>query len=178
MPLVQFCIMFQGLHYFISGKWSRFFRGSPYILQENEFWGSLFIEELILGDSFLPWQHHTMQLLKTPGTLFTFWRGTGYESTTVAETFEIGVCQRFVCMCKCTHGRVCSPRKIVIRHSETASEATFGPKRHYSYHCYLYVFACVTLMYRRPHAMQWLLLKSLNLWVSSAEWSIGLMSLG
>ena len=67
-----------------------------------------------------------MQLLTTPGTLFTFWRGTGYESITVAETFEIGVCQRFVCMCKCVHGRVCSPRKIVIRHSETASEATLA----------------------------------------------------
>ena len=27
-----------------------------------------------------------------------------------------------------------------------ASEATFGLKRHYSYHCYLYVFACMTLI--------------------------------
>ena len=36
---------------------------------------------------------------------------------------------------------VCSPRKILqIRCSESASEATFGPKRHYSY---LYVFVYV-----------------------------------
>ena len=40
-----------------------------------------------------------------------------------------------------------SPRKILqIRCSEIASEATFGPKRHYSYHCYLYIFACMTLI--------------------------------
>ena len=32
---------------------------------------------------------------------------------------------------------------LKIRCSEIASEATFGPKRHYSY---LYVFACMTLI--------------------------------
>ena len=30
--------------------------------------------------------------------------------------------------------------------SEIASEANFGPKPLYSYHCYLYVFACMTLI--------------------------------
>ena len=34
-----------------------------------------------------------------------------------------------------------------IRCSEIASEATFGPKRQYNYHCYLYVFAYMTLIW-------------------------------
>ena len=33
-------------------------------------------------------------------------------------------------------------------------------------------------LYRRPHAMQWPLLKSPNFWASSAEYYIGLLSLG
>ena len=69
-----------------------------------------------------------------------------------------------------------------IRCSEIASEATFDPKRHYSYRYYLYVFACMTLcmydsLHRRPHAMQWPLqwplLKSPNFCVSSAEYKRG-----
>ena len=47
---------------------------------------------------------------------------------------------------------------------ESDSEATFGPKRHYSYRCYLYVFV------RR--------VKGPNFWVSSVEYFIGLLSLG
>ena len=56
------------------------------------------------------------------------------------KTFEIGGGgggeQRFVCVRKHTNARgglgVCSPRKILqIRCSEIASEATFGPNRHY-----------------------------------------------
>ena len=35
-----------------------------------------------------------------------------------------------------------------------------------------------SILYGRPHAMQWLLLKSANFWVSSAEYYIGLLSLG
>ena len=33
-------------------------------------------------------------------------------------------------------------------------------------------------LYRRPHVMQWPLLKTPNFWVSSAEYYIGLLSLG
>ena len=82
--------------------------------------------------------------------------------------------ERLVCVRKHTHARgglgVCSPRKILqIRSSEIASEATFGPKRHYSY---LYVFPWLhdSNLYRRPHAMQWLLLKSPNFWISNTEY--------
>ena len=70
--------------------------------------------------------------------------------------------------CVSTHvlGRsgVCSPKKMLqIRCSESASEATFGLKRHYSYR-YLCVFV--------RHA------KGPNFWVSSAEYYIGLLTLG
>ena len=66
------------------------------------------------------------------------------------KTFEIGGANDS-CACISTHMLggvgVCSPRKILqIRCSKIASEATFGPKQHYSYHCYLYVFACLTLI--------------------------------
>ena len=70
------------------------------------------------------------------------------------------------------------PGKILqIRCSEIASEATFGPKRYCSYHCYLYIFACMTLIRIDVHMP---LLKSPNFGVSSAEYYIGqgLLSLG
>ena len=43
------------------------------------------------------------------------------------------------------------------------------------YHC-LHMYD--SNLYRRPHAMQWPLLNSPNFWVSSAEYYIGLLSLG
>ena len=43
--------------------------------------------------------------------------------------------------CVSTHiGGMLLQGNFEIRCSESASEATFGPKRHYSYRCYLYVF--------------------------------------
>ena len=56
-----------------------------------------------------------------------------------------------MCVRKHAHARgvwwYAAPGKFVqIRCSEIASEATFGPNRHYSYHRYLYVFACMTLI--------------------------------
>ena len=86
------------------------------------------------------------------------------------KTFEVGgggVNWLYACVSTHMLGGVgvCSPRKILqIRCSESVSEATFGPKQHYSYRCYLYVFV------RRA--------KSPNFWVSSAEYCIGLLSLG
>ena len=80
--------------------------------------------------------------------------------------------------CTCYGGLVvCYPRKILQNGcSDIASEATFGPKRHYSYHCYLYVFACMTLICIDAQ-WAWPLLKSPNLRVFSAEYYIGLLSL-
>ena len=66
-----------------------------------------------------------------------------------------------MCVCMCGVG-VCSPRKILqIRCSEIASEASFGPNRQLSL-----LSVCLRMYdsnsYRRPHAMQWPLLKSPN----------------
>ena len=107
----------------------------------------------------------------------TLWNNGG------GRHLRLGGGEQFVCVpchismaCVSTHMLwgvgVCSPRKILqIRCSEIASEATFGPKRHYSYHCCLYVFACMTLF---SSGRCWRVQTS----VSSAEYYIGLLSLG
>ena len=55
---------------------------------------------------------------------------------------------------------------LQIRCSEIASQDTFGPNRHYSY-CIIVICASShaeydSSSYRRPHAMQWPLLKNPN----------------
>ena len=72
-----------------------------------------------------------------------FFRGGECLSTAVEDIQELFVCVRKHANAGGGDLEVWSPRKILqIRCSESASEATFGPKRHYSYHCYLYVFVC------------------------------------
>ena len=60
--------------------------------------------------------------------------------------------ERFMCVLTHTHARgvwgYLPPGKFgkldALR--LLLAEATFGPKWHYSYHCYLYIFACMTLI--------------------------------
>ena len=85
---------------------------------------------------------------------------------------------RMICVRVYKHAHAPPGKLDALRY--IASEATFGPKRHYSYHCNLYILICMydSSFYRCPHAMRWAWLKSPNFWVSSAEYYIGLLSLG